>query len=359
MQQYYYICPTNKDLQHHGIMGMRWGVRRYQNEDGSYTSAGRDRYGIEGTRKKSKHREALESKYKEKGLSQKDAESAADKRIKIEKGIAVGVGVAALAVASYVTYKHIGNEYIGKTIKQGTTLQTLTSNKDRMKVGQDFFASYNKGDKQIYKALLGKEGTENKFNIAQKAVKDIKVAPDKVARDTFTEMYKGNKEFRDYLKTGSNTLNRMNNNSDNIVMMTKKGNALTSNRDIRNKAYSVYNQMLVDHSPETEKFKQEFYGKLKDKGFDAISDLNDRKYSGFNAKDPTIVFNKGKVAVDTITKLKDNEINTAKNIENGKAIGKLYASIGIPYIGVGVTSIALNKYDNKVVEDHKKKKEEK
>lgn len=34
----------NEELYHHGIKGMRWGVRRYQNADGSYTSAGKARY---------------------------------------------------------------------------------------------------------------------------------------------------------------------------------------------------------------------------------------------------------------------------------------------------------------------------
>lgn len=38
-------------LSHHGIKGMRWGVRRYQNEDGSYTDAGRVRYGKKVARK--------------------------------------------------------------------------------------------------------------------------------------------------------------------------------------------------------------------------------------------------------------------------------------------------------------------
>ena len=31
-------------LVHHGIKGMKWGVRRYRNEDGSLTPAGKRRY---------------------------------------------------------------------------------------------------------------------------------------------------------------------------------------------------------------------------------------------------------------------------------------------------------------------------
>lgn len=42
----YYALDKSSDLQHFGILGMKWGVRRYQNSDGSYTSAGKSRYGI-------------------------------------------------------------------------------------------------------------------------------------------------------------------------------------------------------------------------------------------------------------------------------------------------------------------------
>lgn len=67
---YYYIS-------HHGVPGQRWGVRRYQNKDGSLTSAGK------------KHQsEKTESSKKKSGLT---------KGQKIAIGIGVGVGAAAAA----------------------------------------------------------------------------------------------------------------------------------------------------------------------------------------------------------------------------------------------------------------------
>lgn len=39
-------------LRHHGIKGMKWGVRRYQNADGSLTAEGLKRYGDEGSEHK-------------------------------------------------------------------------------------------------------------------------------------------------------------------------------------------------------------------------------------------------------------------------------------------------------------------
>ena len=48
----------NYQLYHWGIKGMKWGVRRYQNQDGSLTPAGRNRYGdeISNTAKKIKEK---------------------------------------------------------------------------------------------------------------------------------------------------------------------------------------------------------------------------------------------------------------------------------------------------------------
>ena len=40
-----YGIVMHSELAHHGIKGQKWGVRRYQNSDGTLTSAGKERYG--------------------------------------------------------------------------------------------------------------------------------------------------------------------------------------------------------------------------------------------------------------------------------------------------------------------------
>lgn len=40
----YYAINTGPYLQHFGVKGMKWGVRRYENYDGTYTKRGLERY---------------------------------------------------------------------------------------------------------------------------------------------------------------------------------------------------------------------------------------------------------------------------------------------------------------------------
>ena len=68
-------------LTHHGILGQKWGVRRFQNADGSLTNAGKKRYGT--------------------------GETGANQRKEIAKKVAIGVGVAAAAgIVAYGAIKY-------------------------------------------------------------------------------------------------------------------------------------------------------------------------------------------------------------------------------------------------------------
>lgn len=44
------------ELYHHGTKGMKWGIRRYQNKDGSLTPAGRKRYASEAAKLKDREK---------------------------------------------------------------------------------------------------------------------------------------------------------------------------------------------------------------------------------------------------------------------------------------------------------------
>lgn len=51
------------ELYHHGILGMRWGVRRYQNKDRSYTSADKNKYQKVSRKVYNKELDSLTDKY--------------------------------------------------------------------------------------------------------------------------------------------------------------------------------------------------------------------------------------------------------------------------------------------------------
>lgn len=86
--------PSN-ELYHHGVKGQKWGVRRYQNPDGSLTPAGMKKYGTT-------------NKY----LSLRDRENYA-----AEKGGRAG-GRVLLAGAGIAAAGLVGRKVIGNKIKQ-------------------------------------------------------------------------------------------------------------------------------------------------------------------------------------------------------------------------------------------------
>lgn len=95
----------NRQLYHHGIKGMKWGVRRFQRKDGSLTAAGKKRAAQEEVKKMSDaelrnkiNRLQMEQQYSKLTAKQVSAGK------KFVKGVLIGAatGVATAYVSRYM-----------------------------------------------------------------------------------------------------------------------------------------------------------------------------------------------------------------------------------------------------------------
>ena len=115
----WYIIRENNDqhLSHHCIKGQKWGIRRYQNEDGTLTDAGKARYNsifISGSSKTTD----INSKYYRKELP-KEVKNKIDEYIKSNNNIIVGDAPGIdTQVQDYLNNKKYGNVSVYTTSKQ-------------------------------------------------------------------------------------------------------------------------------------------------------------------------------------------------------------------------------------------------
>lgn len=172
----YEVVMHDEYLEHHGILGMKWGVRRYQNEDGSLTSAGRAHYGVESVKGKVKDiSQKIKTKKAEHNTEKSEKKKTEDKKTDIKdeteetkekKGLSKGQKVALAIAATAVTLavaKHIhdkgGKDYIEDKFNDSNFANikansiTRKENRSRERMIKEFDKKYGGNDPELRRNL--------------------------------------------------------------------------------------------------------------------------------------------------------------------------------------------------------------
>lgn len=188
----YYIVNSSDYLEHHGILGMKWGIRRYQNPDGSLTSAGKKRYSDDYNEYKQLKKKKVSS------LSNEELKKVTD-RMELEK--------------KYKEYKSKGSEFISEQFAKslGKNLANALSITLVAAGGMYLAKKYNINAKTITRKIVetagditstaAKEAAKGVSNVAKTAAASATTAARTAASSAATAARRGaDNAGRSYVK---------------------------------------------------------------------------------------------------------------------------------------------------------------
>ena len=276
-------------LEHYGVKGMKWGKRMKSATSKLYDN----------------HKENLRYKYRKSGLNEEQVEQKLQKRLRNEKRAALAVGAAATAYGAYKGGKFLKDEFGTQTFKKGDKIKSVMGND--IDYSRHFYAYDNKKDGLKYDNLRLKDLNQRwrkGYRITTEFTDNAKIASNRAAKKEFKRLMNTDKEFRDSVKANAK-------------------------RSLRIKSrYGSFNT----HMPysDTDQWNK-FTSAMRKKGYSGIKDINDRKYSGYDSKNPLILFDEKKMKQVGKKALELN--NDEYNRQLGKITVKRSVKQNAPLIG--------------------------
>ena len=342
-------------LQHFGIKGMKWGIRkdskktialkkqlkrtmnRQKRADlkaqikDSQTQDHIDRFGLSHRQKN------LKQKFIELGYSKKNAEIAAVKKDQKQKKMMVFGSLALTAAVAYGAYKKYQYN-VDTIIPKDQILGRIARDSNKTNHEGAYFYT-NKHDAKKYNGLwvnqLNNAMTPDIFRKQMKANENLKIASPKTYNKIVNKLYDTDSAFKKEMDSTINLYGK------NYKRMNKRGEQINS--------LFVYG----NGSDSYNKINKE----LKKRGYSGFIDINDVKYSGYNSRKPVVLIQPKKVNVLKVEKITNQDIADAKRYTNwdltkktGMLLGKQIA-IGVS-VGKTVGAYKKNKIVNRYYKQH-------